>query len=424
MQARRTVREGSVGLLILFGAGLLTGIIFWLRGLQLGARNYEFVIEFANGGGMTVGDAIRLRGVDVGRIVELKPGPNGVDVKVEVKPASLLIPRDVVIEANQSGFIGEVAVEIMPQTPLPADVIASGLNPLDSCDPNLIICDGDRLQGQLGISFDELIRSTTRLANLLGDPQLIANINLAARNAALAGAGVNQLTKEARRDLAQLTPQLRRDLASFETAASSATRASNRVFQLADNAGQTLIRVENQFDRASNRVGGAATQVSGLVQANRGNLITTLDNLNQASGELRLALGNLRPALNRIGQGELVRNLETLSTNAAQASANLRDLSASVNSPTNLLTLQQTLDSARATFQNTQKISTDLDELTGDPAFRSNLRELVNGLSQLVSSTQELEKQMQFARGANSAVPPAQAGRQVPAEQTKIDRSK
>jgi len=50
-------------------------------------------------------------------------------------------------------------------------------------------------------------------------------------------------------------------------------------------------------------------------------------------------------------------------------SANLRDISNALNSPTNLLVLQQTLDSARVTFQNAQKITSDLDELTGDPAL-------------------------------------------------------
>jgi len=43
----------------------------------------------------------------------------------------------------------------------------------------------------------------------------------------------------------------------------------------------------------------------------------------------------------------------------------LRDVSNALNNPTNLLVLQQTLDSARVTFQNTQKITSDLDELTG-----------------------------------------------------------
>jgi phospholipid/cholesterol/gamma-HCH transport system substrate-binding protein len=59
--------------------------------------------------------------------------------------------------------------------------------------------------------------------------------------------------------------------------------------------------------------------------------------------------------------------------------------------------IQQTLDSARSTFQNVQKITSDLDDLTGDPEFRENIRRLVNGLSGLVSSTQELQDRVETA---------------------------
>jgi phospholipid/cholesterol/gamma-HCH transport system substrate-binding protein len=373
---------------------------------------------------MDVGSPVQFRGVNVGKVIALEPGSNGVAVTVEIEPASLLIPRDVVIAANQSGFIGEVSIDIAPQKILPTGAIASGLDPFSDCNSNLIICDGDRLQGQSGVSFDELIRSTTRLANLLGDPELLANINLAARSVGLAGTGVNQLTKDARQDLALLTREGRRSLVGFSIAANSVTRAANQVDQLASGSGQTVNQLGDQLGQTANRVGNAADQVSGLVQTNRGSLVATLNNLNQASGELRVALENLTPALNQLSQGELIQNLETLSANAVQASANLRDLSATVNSPTNLLVLQQTLDSARVTFQNTQKISTDLDELTGDPAFRRNLRDLVNGLSQLVSSTQELEKQVQVAHQLKSATPPAQAARQAPPKPTKASRFK
>jgi phospholipid/cholesterol/gamma-HCH transport system substrate-binding protein len=69
-----------------------------------------------------------------------------------------------------------------------------------------------------------------------------------------------------------------------------------------------------------------------------------------------------------------------------------------LNNPNNTVLLQQTLDSARATFENTQKITSDLDELTGDPAFRENVRRLVNGLGKLVSSTQQLQQQVEVAQ--------------------------
>ncbi len=73
-----------------------------------------------------------------------------------------------------------------------------------------------------------------------------------------------------------------------------------------------------------------------------------------------------------------------------------------LNDPKNAVLLQQTLDSARVTFENTQKITSDLDELTGDPKFRKNLLQLVNGLSKLVSSTQDIQQQVQVATTLDS----------------------
>ncbi|HEY9846549.1 MAG TPA: MlaD family protein, partial [Candidatus Caenarcaniphilales bacterium] len=346
--------------------------------------SYQVVIDFANTGGLETGDPIRFRGVTIGRVTAVTPGTNGVAVTTEITPATLLIPRNVLIEANQSGFIGELSVDLTPRQSLASGAIANNLSPFQpDCDATVILCDGDRLPGKIGVSYDELIRSTVQLAEVLGDPVLIANINRAAQNTAVAAAGVNRLTNTTRREIA-----------SFSKAANSVSRAASQVGQLAEDSASTV----DQLGQAANRVSGAAGEVSSLVQTNRGTLVTTLQDLSQTTRELRSATRNLGPTLSRIGQGDLIRNLETLSANAAQASANLRDASAAINNPTNLLVLQQTLDSARVTFQNTQKITADLDELTGDPAFRTNLRQLVNGLGKLVSSTQELERQIQTAR--------------------------
>ncbi|WP_445241341.1 hypothetical protein [Microcoleus vaginatus] len=120
--------------------------------------------------------------------------------------------------------------------------------------------------------------------------------------------------------------------------------------------------------------------------------------MNQSSQELQVAVSSLSPTINRINQGQLLNNLEVLSANAAQASGSLRDLSSQVNNPTTLLLLQQTLDSARATFQNVQKITSDVDDLTGDPAFRHNIRRLFNGLGGLLGSTEQLRHQVKVTQ--------------------------
>lgn len=393
----RTLREGSVGLLILLGIGLLGAIILWLQGLQPGKRSYKVFIEFNDALGLQTGNPVRFRGIDVGRVTDVAPGSNGVVVTTEINPATLLIPRNVIAETSQSGFIGEVYVNLIPRQSLPPAALERDLGPFAECDRQLIICDGDTLRGQIGVSYDELIRATVQLAEVLGDPKLIANVNRAASNTAIAAASVDRLSR-----------QTQRELAGFSTALNSVSRAANQVDRLANRSGGSITRLEGRLGQAANRVGGAADQVSSLVQTNRGTLVTTLNDLSQTSRELRTTTRSLSPALNRISQGQLIQSLEVLTANAVQASANLRDLTAAVNSPANLLVLQQTLDSARVTFQNTQKITTDLNELTGDPTLRIKLRNLINGLSNLVSSTQELEQQVQTAETLPTTVPPVQ----------------
>ncbi len=327
----RTVREGSVGLLILLGLGLFAGLILWLRGLSIGTRSYKAIVEFANTAGLEAGATVRYRGVTVGKITQTRPGPNGVEVEIEISPADLIIPKDVAVEASQSGLLGGTFVQIIPRRPLAAAVNAKPLDP--NCDSKLIVCNKDRLTGQPGVSVDELVRASTRFADVYSDPKFLANLN-----------AVTQNTAEAAKEVARLS------------------REFGAVARVAKQEISSLSGSARSVSNAAGQLGLTAGQVNSLLASNRGNLVTTLDNIAQLTSQLRSTATSLR-------QGELIRNLEVLSANAAEASNNLRDVTRSFNTPANLLSLQQTLDSARATFQNAQKITSDLDELTGDPHF-------------------------------------------------------
>jgi phospholipid/cholesterol/gamma-HCH transport system substrate-binding protein len=363
----RTVREGSVGLFILAGLGLFVGLIFWVRDIRVGNRGYKVVIEFANVAGMEEGTVVRYRGVTVGKISKTRPGPNGVEVEVEISPEDLLIPSDVTVEANQSGLLGNTSIDITPRRQLTAAVEAK---PLDAqCNTALILCDRSRLSGRVGVSIDELIRSSMMFANAYSNPAFVADVQAVTKNSARAAAEIAALSREFK---------------------GVATVVKQQV--------STLSTSTRNVDRTVTKLGLTADQVNGLLTTNRSNLVSTLDNINVITTQLRTTVTNLDPIVSQVQQGQLLRNLEILSANSAQASANLRDVSTALNSPSNLTVLQQTLDSARATFQNVQKITSDMDELTGDPAFRLNLRNLVNNLSGLVSSSQQLQQQAQLAQ--------------------------
>jgi phospholipid/cholesterol/gamma-HCH transport system substrate-binding protein len=407
----RTFREGSVGLLLLLGVGVLGLILLWLNRFTAARNSYKAIVEFANAGGMQRGAVVRYRGVKVGRISDIKPGANNVEVIIEILDPNLIIPNDVKVEANQSGLISENIIDMTPKTQLPPNTkIAGPLN--ENCNPQLIVCNGSRLQGQVGISIDELIRTTTQLATIYTDPEFYKNVNKAVENTGAAAAGVAELS----RSLSVLSKGLQQQITSITATTNTIQRSTTQLTASSTQALNQISATANQFGATANQFGETAKEVrltanqvnklinnvDTLVTSNRSSLVVALDNLTATSKELRQNVSSLSPVVNRVTQGELLENLETLSENAAQASTNLREVTKALNNPNNLLVLQQTLDSARVTFENTQKITSDLDELTGDPTFRENLRQLVNGLSTLVSSTQQIQQHVQVATTLDS----------------------
>jgi len=364
----RAIREGSVGLLILIGIGLFGGLVLWLRGLNPGSRNYRAVFVFENTLGMQEGTSVRYRGVPVGRVAEIKPDTNEIAVTVDITQPELRIPSNSRIEANQSGLIGETTIDITPTQRLNQQELAmSPVGP--DCDSGLIICDGDRLPGNVGASYESLIRSAEELANAFADPEILSDLKISLNNATRLTEQATLLTDE----LIGLSQQVQGEIDPLLTSAIRAT----------DNVANAAAEFE---------ITGA--EVNSLITTNRASLVDTLSRINRSSIFLEEIMGTVTPA---IRDGELLNNLEMLTARAAAAAQDLQAITASVNTPENLVMLQQTLESARSVFLSAQKVLADVDELTGDPVLRNNIRNLINGLNNLVSLTDQLEQDTRLA---------------------------
>lgn len=405
----RMIREGSVGLLILTGIGLFVFLAAWIKGFNPANRSFEVTVDFNSISGVQVGTPVRYRGVAVGRIASIQPGPNGVEVKINIAPANLVIPSNVEVSVNQSSLLGESMVDLNPKPGTLA--LQATAKPLDrDCDRSQILCDGSRLTGKPGISTEELIRSSIEFTNAYSNPEFVKNLAKLTQNSSEAAAEIAKVSREF----------------------GSLARTARKELSVVSGTAQTFATTAQSLGGVANRANLTLAQVNELLVSNRTTLVTTLDNLSQTSGALRSSVTKLEPAIDRVASGQLLQNLEQLSANAAQASANLKDASTALNNPANLALLQQTLDSARATFQNAQKITADLDDLVGDPKLRDNLRNLINGLSGLVSSSQQLQQQAQMAQvlepmsqtakaqalNAPGAVPPTAASQAMPPRST------
>ncbi|CAN4078520.1 unnamed protein product [Withania somnifera] len=160
---KRSIWEGGVGLFIISGTVLLALSLAWLRGFQLRSRfrKYLAVIEFEQACGICTGTPVRIRGVNVGNVIRVNPSLRNVEAVVEVEDDKIIIPRNSLVEVNQSGLIMETMIDITPRDPIPVPS-AGPLDP-DCVEEGLIICDRQKIKGEQGVSLDALVGIFTRL---------------------------------------------------------------------------------------------------------------------------------------------------------------------------------------------------------------------------------------------------------------------
>lgn len=368
----RTLKEGSVGLLVIFGILLFGGLTLWIRGFAIGKKTYKVVVDFPDVNGVKVGDGVRYRGLQVGRVENIQPGTNGVDVVLEIDSTEFLIPKDADFKAKSSGLIGDTFVAIIPQSPLPTE--AANMSPVSSdCDSEQIVCDKARLQGEKGITLDDLLPYTYRFSRSYGEPEFVERVSTTFENAGVAASEVADLTR-------------------------NTTALVNDLQQEVEATSQELVSTAEAFKTTAEQVNKLTNNVDRLIAQNESNLTTTLASISTTSDRLQTLVAKIDKTVDTADTEQLASNLNELTANALVASNNLKNITESLGSDQGVVSLQQTLDSARVTFDNAQKITSDLESLTGDPAFLNNVKDLVNGLGNLVSTTEQLEQKIQTSQ--------------------------
>ena len=268
-------------------------VIGWIRGLDFQrTRSYQAIFEFPLACGIQVGTPVRVRGVGVGSVLSVRPSLEQVDVLVEIDDVAIRIPKNSLVEANQSGLIAETLIDITPRKPIPK----AKVGPLDSgCEQEgVIVCDRGRLVGVTGVSLDALVAVCPRLA------LEVESLGMA------------------------------------------------RMWAIGED-----------------------------VQAMIASLAPLVRQAEAIAAEVRPLLGNVR-------EGELLSSVEKLAESAAATAADVRKLNSAILTEENTELLRQSVGTLTKTLQHVEAVSGDVASLTGDPATRQNLRQLIQSLSRLV----------------------------------------
>lgn len=112
MKLSATAKVGIMTVIALFVLGL---IIVWKTEIFLLNQGREMIASFENVEGLSIGSEVRFRGLKVGKVIKLDPGPY--DIKVfSVVDQHLKIPADSTLRVSYDGIVGMKFLEVRPGT--------------------------------------------------------------------------------------------------------------------------------------------------------------------------------------------------------------------------------------------------------------------------------------------------------------------
>nr|YP_009313047.1 Hypothetical protein ycf22 [Dermonema virens]SCW21301.1 Hypothetical protein ycf22 [Dermonema virens] len=132
---------------------------------------YSIFVEFDSAYGIKPGTPVRLRGLNIGSVVDISSELNSVLAIININSDKLIIPKNSLIESNQTGLLNDASLDILPLEDVQCDSNV-GLNPTaNTCSDAKIICHLSYMQGDRGLNYDDLIRATTRISQRFDDPR-------------------------------------------------------------------------------------------------------------------------------------------------------------------------------------------------------------------------------------------------------------
>ena len=339
----------GIGVRLRVGAFVLSAIaVFLVLTYMLGARarlfeaKYTLYADFTEVGGLVEGAAVRLAGVQIGRVAGVRlPAEPGGKVRVELRVASQYADRirqDSVARIDTQGLLGDRLVEITVgaanQPPVkPGAVLAAR----ESADLGRIISQGSEVAATIGALSENL----NRTALALNESRVVADLAATAASARRIGEQVERgpgLAHALVYEEPATLKKLDRLLASTQAILDRTQRGESAVgvltSQESTEAARRFVRAMDRFARAIDQKPGDGGLLPALLfdpkyGAMAEDLRTVARNLRDVSGRLaggRGVLGGL------LGDAPADASLRQVVADLRVAVANLKEVSEKLNS--------------------------------------------------------------------------------------------
>ena len=314
------IRTWAIGLFIVVGFGLLTGILFLIGDRQKAfGRHLTLYTEFADLGGLANAAKVNVSGMDAGRIrkVQIPGRASGrfrLELEVEEKVHGM-IRRDSVVSIETAGVVGDKFLSIKKGTEQAGEVNAGDTlrskEPLDlgavmekgSALLNDVHSSVNDIRGRVDVALDTVTKTVDHADHLMGAVQ--PDITRIAKNGTQITGQVNSLVAglNAGKGPAGLLLKDEDTRQQLQATMSNVQGASASVKEASDRANQTIADLQSRDLAAKAQ--------------------TTLDNVQAVSQQLN---ATLKDALAQDSMGDnAATNLRETLSNLNRSTSNLAD---------------------------------------------------------------------------------------------------
>ena len=354
----------KVGFFSVLGIALLVYGLLFLRGRLNRSRHYTVVFE--NALGLQQGEQVQMSGVQIGQVdrVELRSDQKAVAyIGIQDK---IKIPRDSRFAVASPLLFGQRFLNVIPNSDLNAPIIPDGSEvtgeykqPIDQT-----IDQANKLLKQ-GESFAKESQAlVVTLRHNIDDPARQKALNQTLNNTAQ----ITEDLKKATATLPKMEKQLNSVLADLKSATGSAKKAAGGVDQIVAQAKGLTGNADRLISDVRGVTGDArkiTQNVNATIEENR----KTIKGLIESADEAASGIAGLTTTLKEsLGDAKLKENLNTATKNLSSITARL--------------------DATAA----------DLNKLTGDPKFNSDVRDTVTNIKETTASLKNLLSRVETIR--------------------------
>lgn len=227
------MREVSLGLVIVLSLLALGAMIFLTGELPWEKRGYTLTARFDYVGGLKEGDAVRVAGVKVGKVLSISIGDDGVYVVMMLSP-EVKLKKGSLFTIGTAGIVGEKYVEVIPQ--FEGELLKPG-EKVEGISPQRL----EELLSELRLSVQRFGKVMDEIEKLVGDEDFRRSI------------------KESAGRLKEVLQEAKESLERFKTVAGNIDERASKLMD----------------------------EVKAMVSENRGEIKTLLENLRLASEKLK-----------------------------------------------------------------------------------------------------------------------------------------